>query len=263
VLLADDTSVLVAHTDFIDFKTLNKWFKVNLLSLNFNKMHFTYFTTMRNKMIGLNVGYKDKLISNISHTNFFGIFLDSKLTWSNHFELLTTKLTTACYLIRTVKSYMSESALKNDLPLPFFHSILSYGIIFWGNLSQSLTTFKTLRKVIRVMMGHSNKNSCRNLFKILYILPLKYQYIFHLLIFVVNNKDDFIINADDYNILIRQKCNLHLPQANWAIFQNGTCYLGIKIFNSLPTEIKDLSDSPNKFKIALNLFLFTLFLYSG
>jgi len=120
VLFADDSSVLVAHSNFIDFKALNKWFKVNLLSLNFNKMHFTHFTTMRNKMIDLNVGYKDKLISHISHTNFFDIILDSTLTWSNNFELLTTKLTTACYLIRTVKPYMPESALKNDLPLPFF-----------------------------------------------------------------------------------------------------------------------------------------------
>ena len=120
ILFADETSVLVAHTSFIDFKTLNKWFKVNLLSLNFSKMHFTHFTTTRNKMIDLNIGYKDKLISKISHTNFFGIILGSTLTWSNRFESLTTKLTAACYLNRTVKPYMSESALKNDLPLPFF-----------------------------------------------------------------------------------------------------------------------------------------------
>jgi len=83
-------------------------------------MHFTHFATMRNKTIDLTIGYKDKLISSISHTNFFGIILDSTLTLSNHFELLTTKLTTACYLNRTLKPYMSESALKHDLPLPFF-----------------------------------------------------------------------------------------------------------------------------------------------
>jgi hypothetical protein len=71
-------------------------------------MHFTHFTTMRNKTIDLNIGYKDKLVSNISHTNFFGIILDSTRTCSNHFELLTTKLTTACYSIRTVKPYMSK-----------------------------------------------------------------------------------------------------------------------------------------------------------
>lgn len=48
------------------------------------------------------------------------------------------------------------------------------------------------------MMGYRNRNSCRNLFKILNIVPLKSQYIFSLLISVVNNKNFFAINADKY-----------------------------------------------------------------
>jgi hypothetical protein len=55
----DDTRILVACNNFIDFnnnihkvfKILNKRFKVNLLSLNFNKMHFTHLTTMRSKTV--------------------------------------------------------------------------------------------------------------------------------------------------------------------------------------------------------------------
>ena len=80
IVFVDDTSILVAHSNFIDFNNnnnnnnnnihkvleiLNKWFKVNLLYLNFNKSHFTHNTTMRNKTIDLDIGYKDKLISNI------------------------------------------------------------------------------------------------------------------------------------------------------------------------------------------------------
>ena len=38
------------------------------------------------------------------------------------------------------------------------------------------------------MMGCRNRNSCINLFKILNILRLKSQYIFSLLVSVVNNK---------------------------------------------------------------------------
>jgi len=34
-------------------------------------------------------------------------------------------------------------------------------------------------------------------------------------------------------------------------------------FNSLPTEIKDLSDNPETYTITLIHFLFTLFLYPG
>ena len=38
-----------------------------------------------------------------------------------------------------------------------------------------------------------------------------------------------------------------------AIFQKGVYYSGIKTFNTLPTEIEDISDNPKKFKIALNI----------
>jgi hypothetical protein len=69
-----------------------------------------HFTKMRNNATDLNVGYKDKLISNISHTKFVGIIHVSTLTWSNHIDLLTKKLSTACYVIRTDQLYMSESA---------------------------------------------------------------------------------------------------------------------------------------------------------
>ena len=48
------------------------------------------------------------------------------------------------------------------------------------------------------MMGCRNRNSCTNLLKMLNTLPLKSQYIFSLLIFVVYNKNYFTVNADTY-----------------------------------------------------------------
>jgi hypothetical protein len=92
-------------------------------------------------------------------------------------------------------------------------------------------------------LGFRNWDSCRNLFKILNILPLTRQYVSCLLIFVVN-KNYFTVNADNYNVLTRQRNNLYIPQSNLAIFQKGSYYLGIKTFTSLPTEIKDPLDNP-------------------
>jgi len=57
---------------------------------------------------------------------------------------------------------MSESALKM-IYHSLFHSILSYGMIFWGNSSQSITIFKIQKKVIRVVMGFKNWDSCSSL----------------------------------------------------------------------------------------------------
>jgi hypothetical protein len=92
------------------------------------------------------IGYKDKLICNISHSKFLGIFLDSTLTWSNRIELLTKTLTTTFYIIRT------ESALK-VICHSLFHLILNCGILFWDNSALSITTFKVQKTVISVMMG--------------------------------------------------------------------------------------------------------------
>jgi len=52
---------------------------------------------------------------------------------------------------------------------------------------------------------------------------------------------------------------LYLPQANLTIYQKGSYYSGIKIFNYLPLEIKIIACNQKKFKIALKKF-YTLIL---
>jgi hypothetical protein len=101
--------------------------------------------------------------------------IDDALTWKNHIDLLTKKLSKACYVIRNGKPYMSTSALK-AIYYSFFHSLMNYGIIFWRNSSHSFTIFRLQKKVIRIMLGCGNRVSCRNIFKELEILPLASQY---------------------------------------------------------------------------------------
>ena len=71
---------------------------------------------------------------------------------------------------------MSVSSLK-VIYYALFHSVISYGIIFWGNSSHSYIIFRIQKKAIRIMEGCGNRVSCRNLFKKLKILPLTSQYV--------------------------------------------------------------------------------------
>jgi hypothetical protein len=57
----------------------------------------------------------------------------------------------------------------------------------------------------------------------------------------------------------RQRNNLYIPQANLTIYQKGAYYSGIKMFNNLPIEIKNVAGNQKKFKIALKKFLHTHF----
>jgi len=101
------------------------------------------------------------------------------------------------------------------------------------------------------MEGCGNRVSCRNLFKKLNILPLTSQYMLSLLMFVVQNKNFFLTNNESHNIDTRQRNNLYLPQPILTIYQKGAYYLGIKIFNNLPLEVKFVADNQKEFKLAL------------
>jgi hypothetical protein len=57
-----------------------------------------------------------------------------------------------------------------------------------------------------------------------------------------------------HNCSTRTIYDLHYPQTNLAQFQKGICYMGIKIFNHLPTGIKSRSNDLS-FKLQLTKFL--------
>jgi len=82
------------------------------------------------------------------------------------------------------------------------------------------------------------------------------------LMFVVQNKNFFSTNIEIQNMGSRQRNNLYLPQANLTIYQKVAYYLGIKIFNNLHLEIKNVTGNQKKFKIALKKFLYTYSFYT-
>jgi hypothetical protein len=83
-----------------------------------------------------------------------------------------------------------------------------------------------------------------------------------LLLFVVNNRNYFTPNSAYHDSNMRHRNDLHLPQATLAMYQKGVHYSGVKVFNSLPKTLKDISNKPGKFKIALKHFLLTNSFYS-
>jgi hypothetical protein len=77
-------------------------------------------------------------------------------------------------------------------------------------------------------------DSCTELFKSMKILPLYSQYIFSLLMYVVNNKHLLTRNLEVHNHDTRSAKNFHLPITNLTTYQKCASYTGIKIFNYLP-----------------------------
>jgi hypothetical protein len=140
---------------------------------------------------------------------------------------------------------------------------MSYGIIFWRNQSHSEKIFKIQKRVIRIITNSRARDSCRKLFKKLEVLPLHSQYIFSLLIFVTKNKHLFTTNYQIHSVHTRLKTNLHPPMADLMKLQKGVYYSGIKIFNNLPHNIKELANETKLFQNVLKRFLLSNSFYNS
>ena len=148
---------------------------------------------------------------------------------------------------------MSQDTLRT-IYFSYFHSILSYCIIIWGNSAYSSNIFKIQKSIIRIIMNARNSDSCHQLFNNPKI-PLKPQYIFSLLLFVAKNRDSYESNSEIHNINIRFSSDLHIPMANLTTFQKGPFYFEIKVFNYHPTSIKNTFHNINQLRSVLKSFL--------
>jgi hypothetical protein len=152
-MFADDSSVIVSNPDlenfkndiFSSFRQLDDWFKNNLLSLNYDKTQFIRFRTINSQRVQLDISYNDKYIIRDTNTRFLGIAIYSSLPWKHHIEGLTIKLSRACYSIRSLIPFVSLKSLKINY-FAYFHAVMSYCIIFWGNSPHSITIFKLQKK---------------------------------------------------------------------------------------------------------------------
>lgn len=109
----------------------------------------------------ISISYNNTPISNTINTTFLGLIITDSLSWKDHTAQLIPKLSKACYVLRCIRPFMSLEALKS-VYYSYFHSLLSYGIMFWGNSSYSLHIFRLQKKAIRIIMGLRTRDSCKN-----------------------------------------------------------------------------------------------------
>jgi hypothetical protein len=202
ILFADDTNFIIANRDETKFKfhtneifnEINKWLHSNLLMLNYDKTYFLKFLTKTDHEINMPVSFGNRTIVTAQSLKFLGLTVDTTLTWKHHIGELTSRLNKACYAIRLIKPFMSLDVLRSTY-FSYAHSVVSYGIIFWGNSFRSEEILKIQKRIIRMIMNSSKNASCWQLFKDLNILPIQSQYIFSVLLFATKNKDQFQSNS--------------------------------------------------------------------
>jgi hypothetical protein len=139
---------------------------------------------------------------------------------------------------------------------------MTYGL-FWGNSPDSIKIFRLIKMIIRIMAGCRYRDPCGKLFINFKILPLASQYILSLLMFMTRNRSQFLVNSEIHQLnLTRQHANFHQPSVNVVKYKKGVYYLGVKVFNAFPSDIKTEFNNPKKFKVVLQKFVCEKSFYS-
>jgi hypothetical protein len=128
--------------------------------------------------------------------------------------------------------------------------VIEYGIIFWGKSTNVCHVCTLQQRIIRIMSGVRDENSCRNVFKELGILHVQDQYILSLM-FVMDNQKNFQTKLSVYRLDTRNKNHLYLLIANLLCFQRGVSYPAMNMFNSPPHNIKNHWNDVVQFKFVL------------
>jgi hypothetical protein len=145
--------ILVKTPNIKDFETnmvtafncVNKRFKVNLLSINVNKTHHIQFKTKNKPQTSMHIACNDSLITSLSNIKFLGIHINDSINWSCHMKYIIPKMSSACFIMSSIKPFMSLNTWKIIYYL-YLNKIISYSLPFCGNSPQSSNIFRIQKR---------------------------------------------------------------------------------------------------------------------
>jgi hypothetical protein len=81
-------------------------------------------------------------------TRFLGLVINNTLSWKQQIEQVVNKILVACYALRNIKYTVS---LKTPRLIYFahVHSIMTYGIMFWGSSVYAHKVFTMQNKLLK------------------------------------------------------------------------------------------------------------------
>ena len=270
ICFADDTNLFLSHRNpntlihmlNSELKLVQSWIHANKLSLNIDKTYYMLFSNSLQFIPG-HVQINGINLTKVDSIKFLGLYIDSDLSWKSHINFLTKVLSRNAGILNKLKDYFPTNILQiiySTMISPY----LNYGILAWGNTTQSLldSLFLLQKRAIRIInktgyLSHTDEFFHKN--KILKLSDLFY---YNLGIFMYKlSKNDlpdiflhmFKRNYSIHNYPTRQRDDYHLPRTRTIFAKKTIMYAGPKYWNDLPIELAGcLSLSTFKYKLRHN-----------
>lgn len=258
-LYADDISVLVTGAEDLQERSngilgvLSDWFAHNKLSVSMEKTKYILFHNRQRVVPEINLKLKDEEMQAADGIKFLGTYIDQNFNWKEHCNRLSSLISSRSFLFRMLRSSLSLHTLKAAY-FAEVQSRLQYGLLMWGSSSAAQEVFMAQKRVIRCMVGARYKDTCRPIFRELGILTLPCLFILEIALYIYKRKMQFLERSSIHSHNTRNKVDLNRPQCSFLSTSLGPENLGLRIFNKLPTEVRECV-TVNSFKMVLKEYL--------
>ena len=224
-----------------------EWLIANKLIINLNKTFIMVFTN-RKRQGNVSIDMNNHTINEINECKFLGIMLDNKLKWQSHIKHISNKMSKSVAILRYLKFTFPKYILKT-LYLTLIYPYLIYCNIIWGSADKTiikpliLLQKKCLRIICKVnFFEHTDPLfSETKLLKIEQIFKVNCaQFIYKCYNTNLFNefKSKLITQREIHNYNTRGNSQLRLPFTKLKKYQQSFFYVGIKMWNEIPIQIK-------------------------
>lgn len=248
VLFADDTTIAIRGKNLNSYEfeindTLRRtieWLSANNLKANVSKTKYMQFYPYQAKPQKLNVKYQGQTVQETMSSNFLGITLDSHCNWKDHISNLCSKLNRFIHALRRVSQRVSRQAAITAYN-GYISSLIRYGILLWGNATDIDRVFILQKRSLRAIFMMRQIESCRRIFIDNNILTVPCLYVETVCNFVHKHRHFYsTLNVFSERLKERFQHKLYRPKTNLTIAYKSSYQMGVKIYNALPDNFKNL-----------------------
>lgn len=227
-----------------DLNSINNWYNNMSLKLNFDKTNYmTFSIDTRGQPNTSTIQVKDGnnttiTLQRLTKTRYLGVLIDQHLKWTDHITQLKCKLRHLMYIFNNLKRVCSRSILR-EVYFALAQSLLQYCIVAWGGAYKNLTTplNRTLNILIRLILDKDRFFHSEDLYRIFEVPTIQETYIFKSCVFSIKKCNMWEQGQTYYNT--RQRGQVTDKTTHKSLTQRHFSYVGSKIFNRIPEEIKN------------------------
>ncbi|GBP58571.1 Probable RNA-directed DNA polymerase from transposon BS [Eumeta japonica] len=104
----------------------------------------------RNTTLTKDTAVRNKELEFVNSAVFLGITLDNRLQWGPHISKLARKFSSAAYAVKKMRN-LSDVETARLVYFGCFHSLMSYGILLWGNAADIHRIFVLQNRAVRAI----------------------------------------------------------------------------------------------------------------